>query len=624
MRGHLFSIFCLTPRSYVVITNKEGKPRYVPNPFEDLYESVPKLSRVPESIRNQLDYDDYRDDDSGDAGRDREPDAKDGRPTAPDDTGARFGNNLGGRDDFAGGHHFFDDFSAFDGVQNNSPRGGRPISPGRRPRSPEPLYPPSRRQRIRQRRPPPQYQQVTNQKAIFDIMQLIVQELIKKVQSSKSKHFQYGRDPPPRFPSPRQPLLPTPLLPHAKPLIPIRGFGRSRFRGRGAFRGRGRPQPSLGGGPKFTSLRNHHEDFYDYQDYDGGGGKDVQDREEEEKGFGYDNFLNDYETSYPRQPNYNDAYRGRRYPPPRPHQRPLSPPLRSQDGTRYKDYDYDYPAEVYEGPMKAHDYQPTVHRPTPRPQDDYDDYEAEALPNPAALVAQNPPPAADDNRFRDDISPQRPSKDYSTLYREKLKRLREFDKRYRHKDRPLRGRSPTRTIFGRDPGDPGGFADYAFGDLKGGKAPEPEDSYNRDFAAKRPGYDPSYNPQLGSDSEPGYNPRFVESDQVGREPGFNKNFFESDGGGGGGGEPGFNKNFFESEGGGGADSFNRGFFEGGGGGADSYDPMFGDAVPFRRIDGDEREVSWKEERPKKKKKSPFLDRDERAKICRCLQTILKF
>ena len=125
-----FVIFFI-PRSYVVITNKDGNPQYMPNPFEDLYESVPKLSKVPDSVRNQLDYDDYRDD-AGDAGRD--PDAKDGRPTAPDDTGARFGNNLGGRDDFAGGHHFFDDFSAFDGVQNNSPRGDRPISPGRRPR----------------------------------------------------------------------------------------------------------------------------------------------------------------------------------------------------------------------------------------------------------------------------------------------------------------------------------------------------------------------------------------------------------------------------------------------------------------------------------------------------------
>ena len=83
-----------------------------------------------------------------------------------------------------------------------------------------------------------------------------------------------------------------------------------------------------------------------------------------------------------------------------------------------------------------------------------------------------------------------------------------------------------------------------------------------------------------------------------------------------------NKNFFDAEGGGGgADSFNRGFFDGGGGGADSYDPMFGDAVPFRRIDDDEKEVRRKK-RPKKK--SPFLDRDERAKICRCLQTILKF
>ena len=85
-------------RSYVVITNKEGKPRYVPNPFEDLYESVPKLSKVPDSIRNQLDYDDYRDGVGDAGGVDRDPDAKeDGRPTAPDDSGARFGNNLGGQ-----------------------------------------------------------------------------------------------------------------------------------------------------------------------------------------------------------------------------------------------------------------------------------------------------------------------------------------------------------------------------------------------------------------------------------------------------------------------------------------------------------------------------------------------
>ena len=420
-----------------------------------------------------------------------------------------------------------------------------------------------------------------------------------------------------------------------KPLIPIRGFGVTqrpfRFRGRGGFRGRGRGRgrlpPTLGGGPKFTSLRDHHEDFYDYQDY-GDGGKDVLNREEEEKGFDYDNFLNDYETSYPKQQfNYNDAYRdrGRRYPPRRPHSRPISPPPRSQHGTRYNDFDYDFPAEVYEGPMKAVDYQPTVKRP-PRHQDEYDDYEAEALPNPAALVAQKPPLAADDNRFRDDTNPQRPSKDYSTLYREKLKRLREFNNRNRHKERPPRGPSPTRTIFGRDPGGPGGFSDYAFGDLKGGKAKSPEEGYNTDFVAKEPGhdpgYEPSYSPQLSQGKEPGYNPGFVESDKVGGEPGFNKNFFESDGGGGGGGEPGFNKNFFEAEGGGGgADSFNRGFFDGGGGGADSYDPMFGDAVPFRRIDDDEKEVRRKK-RPKKK--SPFLDRDERAKICRCLQTILKF
>ena len=444
--------------------------------------------------------------------------------------------------------------------------------------------------------------------------------------------MQYGgRDPPPRLPPP-----PQPLLPHgAKPLIPIRGFGRPRFRGRGGFQGRRRPlPPSLGAGPKFTSLGNHHEDFYDYQDYDGGGGgKDVQqDREEEEeRGFGYDNFLNDYETSYPKEPNYNDAYgRGRRYPPRRPHSRPISPPPHTHHGTRFKDYDYDFPAEVYEGPMKAVDYQPTVHRP---PHDDYDDYEApEALPNPAALVAQKPPPprGLNDNRVRDEAGPHRPSKDYSTLYREKLKRLREFNKRYRHKDRPLRGHSPTSTIFGREPGDPGGFADYAFGDLKGSKAPSPpEDGYNTDFVAKRPGdYDPSYSPKLVDDGEPGYNPRFVQSDQVGREPGFNKDFFESDGGGGGRGEPGFNKNFFESEGGdGGPDSFNRGFFEGGGGGGgDSYDPMFGDALggadPFRRIDEEERDVRRKRKRPQKK--SPYFDRDERAKICRCLQTISKF
>ena len=145
----------------MVITNKDGKPQYVPNPFEDLYETVPKLSKVPDSIRNQLDYDDYRDEE-GDSGQ-RDTDDKDARPTAPDDTGARFGNNLGGGpDDFAGGHHFFDDFSPF-GVNGNSQRGGRPISPGagRRPRSPGPQFPPSRRQRARQRRPPPpQYEQV--------------------------------------------------------------------------------------------------------------------------------------------------------------------------------------------------------------------------------------------------------------------------------------------------------------------------------------------------------------------------------------------------------------------------------------------------------------------------------
>ena len=162
MYATYFVIF-FTPRSYVVITNKDGNPQYMPNPFEDLYESVPKLSKVPDSVRNQLDYDDYRDE-VGETGR--HPDAKDdGRPTAPDDTGARFGNNLGGPDDFAGGHHFFDDFTPF-GSNGNSPGGGRPISPGgRRPRSPGPLLPPSRRQRIRQRRPPPppRYEQVSTQ-----------------------------------------------------------------------------------------------------------------------------------------------------------------------------------------------------------------------------------------------------------------------------------------------------------------------------------------------------------------------------------------------------------------------------------------------------------------------------
>ena len=38
---------------------------------------------------------------------------------------------------------------------------------------------------------------------------------------------------------------------------------------------------------------------------------------------------------------------------------------------------------------------------------------------------------------------------------------------------------------------------------------------------------------------------------------------------------------------------NKNFFEGGGAGANSYDPMFGDAVPFRRIDDDEMEVRRK-------------------------------
>ena len=158
----IFYAQLFSTRSYVVITNKEGKPRYVPNPFEDLYQSVPKLSKVPDSIRNQLDYDDYRDGVGDTGGGDRDPDAKEeGRPTAPDDSGARFGNNLGGADDFAGGHHFFDDFSPF-GVQGNSQRAGRPISPGIRPRSPGPLLPPSRRQRVRQRRLPPQFEQVVN------------------------------------------------------------------------------------------------------------------------------------------------------------------------------------------------------------------------------------------------------------------------------------------------------------------------------------------------------------------------------------------------------------------------------------------------------------------------------
>ena len=416
--------------------------------------------------------------------------------------------------------------------------------------------------------------------------------------------------------------MPTPLLPHgAKPLIPIRGFGRSRFRGRGSFQGRGRAPPPRGGGPKFNSLRNHHEDFYDYQDYDGGG-RNVQDKEEEERGFGYDNFLNDYETSYPKPSNFDDAHRGRHFSPRRPHAhaRPEGP----QHGIRYRDYDYDFPAEVYEGPMKAVDYQPTVHRPPPPPPDDYDDYgPAEALPDPAALVAQQPPPALDDNRFRDEPSPPRPTEGFSTLYREKLKRLRAFNNRYRHKDRPVRGHSPTRSIFGREPGVPGGFADYAFGDLRErGKQPlKQEKGRNTNLAAKRPGYDPGFGAKpVPDDDEPGYNPRFVESDQVGREPGFNKHFFESDGGGGKGGEPGFNKNFFETDGGG-ADSFNRGFFEGGGGGGgDSYDPMFGDALggadPFRRIDRepgtgirdqDEKEVRWKKRG--KEKKSPYSDRD---------------
>lgn len=310
-----------------------------------------------------------------------------------------------------------------------------------------------------------------------------------------------------------------------RPLFPARGFGHTRFRGRGRFQGRGRLPPAHGGGgggggPKFSSLRNHHEDFYDYQDYEGGGGgRDVQDREEGERGFGfggYDNFLNDYETSYPKQFNYNDAYRGRRQPPPaarrpQPPRRPLSPPPpRSQHGLdRYKDYDYDIPAEVYDGPMKAVDYQPSIGRlpprrpPSPSP-NDYDDYEAaEALPNPAPLVSQKAPPA-EDSRVRDASPaqrPLRPSKDYSTLYREKLKRLREFNKRYRHKDRPLRNHSPTRTIFGRDPGDAGGFANYAFGDLKGGKDAEP--SYNSNFAKEPSAYNHNYGQQVHDDGEPG-------------------------------------------------------------------------------------------------------------------------
>ena len=319
----------------------------------------------------------------------------------------------------------------------------------------------------------------------------------------------------------------TPL----RPFIPARGFGRTRFRGRGGFQGRGRQPPVRGGGggggggPKFASLRNHHEDFYDYQDYEGGGGggRDVQDREEGERGFGfggYDNFLNDYETSYPKQFNYNDAYRGRRQPPPpprrpQPPRRPLSPPPppRSQHGLgRYKDYDYDIPAEVYDGPMKAVDYQPSIGRhpprrplsPSPEDYDDYDDYEAaEALPNPAPLVSQKAPPA-EDIRVRDASPAQRPfrpSKDYSTLYREKLKRLREFNKKYRHKDRPVPNHSPTRTIFGRDPGDAGGFANYAFGDLNGGKDAEP--SYNSNFAKEPGGYNHSYGPQLHDDGGPG-------------------------------------------------------------------------------------------------------------------------
>ena len=122
--------------------------------------------------------------------------------------------------------------------------------------------------------------------------------------------------------------------------------------------------------------------------------------------------------------------------------------------------------------------------------------------------------------------------------------------------------------------------------------------YNSNFVAKEPGHSPQSH---GGGGEPGYNPRFVETGQLGGEPSFNKNFFDSEGGSGG------------------ADSFNRDFFEGGGGGGESYDPMFGDALggadPFRRIDDDEQRLRWRESQAEKK--SPFLDRDERAEICCC-------
>ena len=157
----------------MVITNKDGKPRYVPNPFEDIYESVRDLAKSPElAENNEQDYEANGDD------------SREGRPTAPDDTGARFGNSLGGGgggpDDFAGGHHFFDDFSAFEIHDNGGGGGGgRPISPGIRPRSPPgppPLLPPSRRQRKRRgrpsARPPPQYDQVKKSKILIIVLRV--------------------------------------------------------------------------------------------------------------------------------------------------------------------------------------------------------------------------------------------------------------------------------------------------------------------------------------------------------------------------------------------------------------------------------------------------------------------
>ena len=155
----------------MVITNKDGKPRYVPNPFQDIYESVRDLAKSPELTENpEQDYEAHGDD------------SREGRPTAPDDTGARFGNSAGGGggpdDDFAGGHHFFDDFSAFEILDNGGGGDGRPVSPARRPRSPgpPPLLPPSRRQRKRRGRPqtgpPPQYDQVKKPAILIMVLHL--------------------------------------------------------------------------------------------------------------------------------------------------------------------------------------------------------------------------------------------------------------------------------------------------------------------------------------------------------------------------------------------------------------------------------------------------------------------